>query len=457
MSFRPYPAYQPAAGDFLQTLPQGWSEKPLWATCTCNDEVLSETTDPEAIISYIEISDVSLVEGIRAAAEMSFAAAPSRARRKVREGDILVSTVRTYLRAIAGVTAEHAGAIASTGFAVLRPTAVDGGFLQYAVQPEEFVGGIISRSTGVSYPAINAGDLVKLKVSIPDRSTQKVIASFLDLETAKLDGLIVEQGRLLTLMAEQRRAAVARLITKGIDVHAPMRDSGVAWMCEVPSHWRVVALKRLVSEMCDGPFGSGLKSDHYTSQGARVVRLQNIRAGWFDDRDASFIDEAYFKTKLSGHDVRAGDVLVAGLGDERNLVGRACVAPADLGPALVKADCFRLRLNTEAALPSFLAAQLSSGASHDAGMMANGSTRSRISLSVTATRPVAVPPTLAEQSEIMSRVQEFTTSFDSLASEAHRSIALLRERRAALISAAVTGRIDVRGAVPASQDELVAA
>ena len=279
---------------------------------------------------------------------------------------------------------------------------------------------------------------------------QSAIADFLDRETGKIDALVAEQERLIALLKEKRQAVISQAVTKGLDASAPMKDSGVAWLGQVPAHWEVTRLGRVTATKCDGPFGSGLKSEHYTECGVRVIRLQNIRMGHFDDTDAAFIDEEYFRVSLPGHDVQEGDLLIAGLGDDRNIVGRCCVAPAGVEPAMVKADCFRFRLFTQHALPAFMAMQLTAGSQFDAGMMSSGSTRSRIPLSVMATRSVALPP-LAEQQELVEEIEARSRDFDTLTNEAHSAIALLRERRAALISAAVTGKIDVRGLVSSTE------
>jgi type I restriction enzyme S subunit len=178
--------------------------------------------------------------------------------------------------------------------------------------------------------------------------------------------------------------------------------------------------------------------------GVRVIRLQNIRRDGFDDSDSAFIDETYYREELSGHDVLQGDLLIAGLGDDKNTVGRTCVAPVGIEPAMVKADCFRFRLDTKRALPEFIATQLTDGSAADAGLLSSGSTRSRIPLSVMSSRKIALPP-LLEQKQIASFLRSEFTKFDTLTAEAQRAIALLQERRTALISAAVTGKIDVRG------------
>ncbi len=219
--------------------------------------------------------------------------------------------------------------------------------------------------------------------------------------------------------------------------YAKYRHSGLEWLGHVPAHWRVLPLGRVATSRCDGPFGSGLKSEHYTETGVRVVRLQNIRREGFDETDAAFVDIDYYQRELAGHDVVEGDLLIAGLGDDNNAVGRACVAPHGIEPAMVKADCFRFRLDPTAALTGFVAASLCASAEADAGRMASGSTRSRIPLSQMSFRKVPVPP-LAEQVSILAFLDRETAKIDALVAEQQRLIELLNEKRQAVISHAVT-------------------
>jgi type I restriction enzyme S subunit len=260
--------------------------------------------------------------------------------------------------------------------------------------------------------------------------------------------LVAEQRRLMELLKEKRQAVISHAVICGLNPAAPLKPSGIEWLGDVPAHWEVKPLGRITLSRCDGPFGSGLKSEHYAESGVRVIRLQNIRAEGFNDSDAAFIDTEYHDKELTGHEVVAGDVLIAGLGDDNNLVGRACVAPIGIEPAMVKADCFRFRLDRERALPTFVATVLSVSATFDAGMLATGTTRSRIPLSITCSRRIPLPP-LAEQITIVAHLDRELATFDTLTAEAQRAIDLLQERRTALISAAVTGQIDVREAVVA--------
>lgn len=209
----------------------------------------------------------------------------------------------------------------------------------------------------------------------------------------------------------------------------------------LPDTWSVFALSRVTLSRCDGPFGSGLKSESYSDTGRRVVRLQNIGSADFLDADSAFIDEEYYRNVLGDHDVQPGDLLVAGLGDESHPVGRACVAPADLGPAMVKADCFRFRLDQRRAVPRFFAYQLSETGSSFSRAMSTGTTRSRVNLSRMASRRVAAPP-IQTQAAIADFLDRETEKIDALVARKQQLVELLKEKRTALISHAVTKGLD---------------
>jgi type I restriction enzyme S subunit len=230
------------------------------------------------------------------------------------------------------------------------------------------------------------------------------------------------------------------------------KDSGVEWLGEIPAHWSCVALSRVTSSRCDGPFGSGLKSEHYANDGVRVVRLQNIGEAAFLDEDHVYIDHQYAK-ELGDHTIIAGDLLIAGLGDEGHPVGRACVAPDGVEPAMVKADCFRFRLRLNLLLAGFAAHQLSATAAA-AAAFATGATRSRINLTTTATRKMAVPP-IDEQRAIAAFLDRETAKIDGLVAKKERLIELLQEKRSALITRAVNKGLPAEAAAKAGLDPKV--
>jgi len=193
---------------------------------------------------------------------------------------------------------------------------------------------------------------------------------------------------------------------------------------------------------CDGPFGSGLKSSHYTEAGVRVIRLQNIGIGEFKDGDRAYIAPEHYDS-LGDHDVVSGDLLVAGLGDEKVPAGRACLAPPNCEPAMVKADCFRFRMKKDHYIPRFVAIQLSATAQAATACLSTGATRLRINLSASSARSVALPPG-PEQQAILNYMEKETSPLASAISRLEHEITLLREYRTRLIADVVTGKLDVR-------------
>ena len=228
--------------------------------------------------------------------------------------------------------------------------------------------------------------------------------------------------------------------------------AGATWLSEIPSHWTSQPLRRYIRSMCDGPFGSDMKSSHYADSGIRLLRLQNIGLGLFDDTDKAYVPEEHF-VSLPGHDAIPGDVIIAGLGDANHPVGRACLVPETIGRAMVKADCFRVRLDQGYLLHSFLVKFLCSHVARSGiALQIRGATRERMNLSGVAQLHVVVPP-LDEQEQIVRFLDRETAKIDALIAKKQWLIELLQEKRTALISHAVTKGLDPRVAMKESEGD----
>ena len=345
----------------------------------------------------------------------------------ISDGDVAYAKVTPCFENGKGLLARdlpNGYAFATTEISVLRPRhGLDARFLAWILQSSDF------RSPGVSHMT-GAGGLRRVpdsfaasfRVPVPRIEVQRAIADYLDRETAQIDAFIAKNEELIALLTERRDSLWSRLFEEA--THAG----------------RLVPVRRVVSSIVDGPFGSSLTSAHYSDSGTRVVRLGNIGVNEFRDEDKAFIPDHY-AAELKSHAAKAGDVIVAGLGDDRMPLGRACVLP-EIGPAIVKADCYRVR--TTAALTGEYAAWALSAPPTRRRMKlaARGSTRERLNTSVVLDIPLPVP-SLSEQPRIVLRFTDATTKIDAARAVAERAIELARERRAALISAAVTGKIDV--------------
>jgi len=286
---------------------------------------------------------------------------------------------------------------------------------------------------------------------LPQHDEQAAIVRFLNHTNLRIEKAIRAKGKLIALLNEQRQAIIHRAVTRGLDPGVRLKHSGVAWLGDIPEHWKVMPLQRITVSRCDGPFGSGLKSSHYTDQGIRVIRLQNIGHAEFKDSDTAFISPSYYAT-LGDHTVEPEDLLIAGLGDERHPAGRACVAPSFIVPAMVKADCFRFRLFRQRLEPRFAALHLTATAVAASSLLSTGATRQRTNLQTTVSRSVVVPP-IQEQLTIIEHITNETSSLRLAISSAEREILLLREYRTRLIADVVTGKLDVREAARRLPDE----
>ena len=204
--------------EWIGEIPSSWNVVQTKWLMSCNDEVIPENSPSSFELTYVEISDVDFTRGITNRELMRFEDAPSRARRKVRDGDIIISTVRTYLKAIAEIKAPDNNLVVSTGFAVLRPRKVLQSFAKYALSASYFIEKVISESFGVSYPAITADRLISIKLAVPDIKTQEEIADLLDKQTMNIDSLVKKQEEMIDLLREHRFSLISSAVTGKIEV-----------------------------------------------------------------------------------------------------------------------------------------------------------------------------------------------------------------------------------------------
>lgn len=438
MSFPPYQSSKYSDSAWIGNIPSHWDILPIKVVVSCNDEVLPEGTPSDYQIEYVEISDVTLESGLQGSTSLKFEDAPSRARRIVRSGDILVSTVRTYLKAIAPIGVALPNLIASTGFAVLRPKAsVLSKYVGYVVQSEQFVADVISRSVGVSYPAINSSDLVRIKCSLPPLDEQNAVSIFLDHETSKIDALISEQERLIELLIEKRDAAISHAVARGIDPLANLKDSGTHWLGKIPSQWQCGAFRNVASRVVVGIAEAATHA--YSEIGIPILRSTNIRPGRITGEVLHVTSE--FALERESKRMIAGDLVTVRTGN----AGVTAIVPAEMNGA----HCFTMLITT--LLPeqcSQYFCYFLNSASARAYFSLEGWGTAQVNISVPILKSIPVPiPSLNEQQAIVAHLKAVVEDFDRLMAEAKKSIVLLHERRIALIGAAVTGKIDVRGLV----------
>ena len=280
-----YKAYKDSGIEWIGVIPEHWNLKPLKHIVECNSESLPENTPKNQLINYIEIGDVSAGQGITGFEKYEFEKAPSRARRIVREGDVIISTVRTYLKAIASIERQFDNYVVSTGFAVLTPKQFDSTYLNNIVLSNGFIGEIISLSKGISYPSITSSDLLQIKVPFPSTLEQEDIGAYLDQKTTEIDTLITKKEQLIKLLEEERTAMINQAVTKGLDPNVPMKDSGIDWLGEIPEHWVLVKLKYLTRIR----YGLG-QPPKQKEGGLPIIRATNVYRGTISEENMIYVD-----------------------------------------------------------------------------------------------------------------------------------------------------------------------
>lgn len=233
--------------EWIGEIPEGWEIIPVKYLAKYNYATLAESCSPDFEFSYIDIGSVTYTDGITNYQNFKFKDAPSRARRIVHSGDILVSTVRTYLRAVACVNEHRLPQIASTGFLVLQAdtSKIHPHFLMYSVLSDNFICKVEANSVGISYPAINASQIVHFKLPIPQLSEQFLLVTYLDRQCSEIDALLSKNLSSIEDYKKLKQAVITQAVTKGVRGEREMKDSGVEWIGKVPSKWNCIKIKYL--------------------------------------------------------------------------------------------------------------------------------------------------------------------------------------------------------------------
>ena len=455
MKLPAYPRTKPSGVEWLGDVPEHWEVKRLKYSANINDEALPETTLPDFEFEYVDIGGVSAVDGITMTEHVVFENAPSRARRKVRHGDTIVSTVRTYLRAIAPIRNPPENLVVSTGFAVVRPRKVEPAFLAYALRESSFVDSVVARSVGVSYPACNASEVGGIAIPLPTPTEQRTIAAFLDRETGRVDRLVAKKRELIERLKEKRTALISRTVTRGLPAEAAakaglpanpaLKPSGVDWLGDIPEHWEVMRFRRLILRLDQG-WSPNANNFPAAEDELAVLKLGAASKGRFYPEDNKALDE--IPEGVAPITPASGDLLIS-RANTPDLVGDACVVKSNYPNRIIPDLLYRLRLHADTNGDFVCWFLLSRVGRTQIECDARGSSGSMVKLGQGHVRAWSIPrPPLPEQVAIAAYLDVETAKLDALAGKVEAAVERLLEYRTALITAAVTGKIDVRKAKP---------
>ena len=359
----------------------------------------------------------------------------------IETGDIIVAQ-RGTLGKVAHLIEDIGPATINPSLIILKDISVFSRFLYWYLRSNYVLKVIDMLNTSTAVPMLSQAQFSEFKVLIPSDSEQRAIARFLDDKTAQLDQLITQKQQMLALLWEERAALINHAVTKGLDPQAPLRDSGVEWLGEVPAHWEVKRLKHLTVKIGSGITPKG-GAEVYQKSGVPILRSQNIHFDGLRLDDVAFIEEEVHQS-MNNSQVLPGDVLLNITGAS---IGRCYFADETLGEANVNQHVCIVRPN-EAILTKFLWAVLSAELGQEQIQISqNGSGREGLNFENLKKFVIGVP-SLQEQQEIMSFVAKEEDKIVETTDTINQEIALLQEYRAALIAEAVTGQLDVRHYVP---------
>ena len=434
---RAYCEYAPAEETRNHAIPKQWNVSKLKHYLRVNESTLPETTDPDYEFRYIEIGAVESGDLSEPPRRVRFGAAPSRARRIVKKGDTIVSTVRTYLKAVWHADNPGDDLICSTGFAVLTPKpGIIPKFANYVALSAPFTDQVTAESVGIAYPAIAEKKLGDLAIMIPPPEEQAAIVRFLDHADEQIGRYIAGKERLIALLEEERQALVHQAVTRGLDPSVRLKPSDVEWLGDVPRHWEVRRAKYLYREV-----------DEHSETGTEQLMSVSHKTGVTTRKETvtMFLAESNIGHKLC----RPGDIVIntmwafmaaLGVARQKGLVSPSYGVYRPHDESRLNRDYMDSLIRTEAYRINYL-------------VRSTGITSSRLRLYPESFLgiPLVHPPKV-EQDAIAEEIHKVTTSVDGTTNRAQNQIHLMNEYRTRLIADVVTGQLDVQEAAAQLQE-----
>jgi len=450
MSFPTYPAYIDAGVDWLGKIPEHWQQKWLGLLAVESRTAfvdgpfgsdLKSSDYQEEGVPLIQLNNIR--DGQHVLRNMKFINEEKRnelARHSAFPGDIVIAKMADPVARSAIVSDEFAEYVIVADCVKMSPdlASIDLSFLIWAINSDCVRISAELMSSGVTRIRINLGQIKKLKIPYPPICEQTQIARFLDHETARIDALIEEQQRLIELLKEKRQAVISHAVTKGLDPTVPIKDSGVEWLGEVPAHWHVKKLKNVTRQIIDGAHFTPT----YVDVGIPFVRVTDIQTQDLDLDSIKRIPKGEHYELIKRCNPEKGDVLLS----KNGTIGITKIVDWDFEFSIFVSLCL---IKPAQNITSKYLLNVLSGNYAIEQFKDSGQKTSVTNLHLEKIREIfIVLPSDAEQLSISTFIDQKTAELDLLISEAVLGNSFLKERRSALISAAVTGKIDVRGWQP---------
>ncbi|MCY2098641.1 restriction endonuclease subunit S [Klebsiella pneumoniae] len=450
--YQPYPEYKDSGVEWLGDIPSNWSVYSLKRSVTgCTNGIWGDEPNGENDLIVLRVADFDRNKLRISDDKLTYRSISEKESRSrlLAKGDLLIEKSGGGDKTLVGcVVLFDKNFAAVTSNFVAKMSAHDGyysGFLNYAFS-HLYNGRInypsIKQTTGIQN--LDSESYLMERFCFPSYTEQRTIAAFLDYETARIDKLIAQQQRLIELLKEKRQAVISHAVTKGLNPDAPMKDSGVEWLGEVPEHWVVTLLRYFITTRK----GVAFKAQDFCDDGVAVVKASDIKE--FSFKGASTSLPAIFLSEYPKAILRSGNIVLSTVGStpdvKNSAVGQLGMLPEELDGALLNQNTVVFEANSIMCDNDFLFLILQTQGYRDHLDLHAHGTANQASLNVTDMLNFSLPlPPLKEQRCIVDLVRgklDKLNRLEQLGIEAQKKY---QERRTALISAAVTGKIDLRG------------
>jgi type I restriction enzyme S subunit len=428
MKFPAYPRYRDSGVEWLGNVPEHWS---VVSTKRLFKEVIEKNVADEELLSVTQ--DQGVVYRRNLEIKVWNPEGETSAYKLIRTGDFVIS-LRSFQ---GGIEYSNIRGLVSPAYVVMKPIKeFQHNYMRWFLKCDRVITALNLVTTGIRQGKnISYEDFALLFAPIPPADEQSAIANFLDRETTKIGVLISKQERLIALLQEKRQALISHAVTKGLNPNVPMKNSGTAWLGEIPAHWEAKRLKYLTSQVTVGIVVT--PSKYYVESGVPCLRSLNVREGEITDRNLVYISQES-NVELSKSMIFTGDLVSVRTGQP----GTTAVVDGRFN----EANCIDLivirksRQFISKYMEYFLNSSLAKR-QYDSG--SGGAIQQHFNIE-TAKNLFALSVPLSEQASIVRHLDHATSVIDDLISKAQQAIQLLAEHRTALISAAVTGKINVR-------------
>ncbi|MBU0973477.1 MAG: restriction endonuclease subunit S [Proteobacteria bacterium] len=374
---------------------------------------------------------------------------------QVKTGDVLLNITGASIGRCYFWGDEYEDANVNQHVCIIRPNAIiTTSYLFYAMSSDAGQTQINVEQTGAGREGLNFEALKTFSFSLPSIPEQQTIAAFLDYKTAKIDALIAKKKALLEKLLEKRTALISHAVTKGLDPKASMRDSGIDWLGEIPAHWETKRIKHLLkykkAAIKTGPFGSQLQSSEMNDSEVKVYNQKNVISQDLKGGNNYISFEKY--RDLIAFEVFPDDLLVT----TRGTIGRCLIVPHDAEKGILHPCLMRLQINQKQILNSYLKVLIgeSGFVFEHLKLMSNATTIEVIYSESLKEVWLPIPP-VDEQYKILEHLNESIGELEAFTHKVEIVITRLQEYRSALITNAVTGKIDVRNFRLPEAEELV--